>query len=80
MLPSADAPISLMTDASNTAVAVLQQYVDDKWHPISSRKMKPAEVRYSTFDRELLAVYLTILQFRQFLEGRHFHVLTTTNL
>ena len=46
-------------------------------HPISffSRKLTPTETRYSTFDRELLAVYLAI---RHFLEGtcRSFHVLT----
>ena len=48
------------------------------WQPLSyfSRKLKPAETRYSTFDRELLAIYLAIKHFRHFLEGRHFHVLT----
>ena len=68
-----------MTDASDVAVgAVLQQYVDGMWHPISffSKKLKPAETRYSTFDRELLAIYLAIRHFRHFLEGREFHVLT----
>ena len=73
--PKADAPTCLMTDVSNTAVgAVLHQYVDGSWHPISffSRKM----TRYSAFDRELLAVYLAIKHFRHFLEGRLFHLLT----
>ena len=77
--PKRDAPTCLMTDASDMAVgAVLQQHIDGVWHPISffSKKMKPAETRYSTFDRELLAVYLAIRHFRHFLEGRHFHVLT----
>ena len=77
--PDSEAPTCLMTDASDTAVgAVLQQYINDTWHPISffSRKMTPAETRYSTFDRELLAVYLAIKHFRHFLEGRPFHVLT----
>ena len=49
--PKGDAPTCLMTDASDTAVgAVLQQYVNGIWRPISffSRKMTP---RYSTFDR-----------------------------
>ena len=36
----------------------------------------PTETHYSTFDRELLAVYRAIKHFRHFLEGRHFHVLT----
>ena len=67
-----------MTDASDTAVgAVLQQHINGIWRPISffSRKMTPAETRYSTC-RELLAVYLAIKHFRQILEGRPLHVLT----
>ena len=76
--PKPDAPTCLMMAASNTAVgAVLQQYVDGMWHLISfSKKMKPAETHYSTFDRELLAVYLAIQHFQHFLQGRQFHVLT----
>ena len=65
-----------MTDASDKAVgAVLQQYVDDAWHPIAyfSRKLKPAETRYSAFDKELLAIYLAIKHFRHFVEGRILH-------
>ena len=64
-----DAPTSIMTDASSCAVgAVLQQYIDRQWCPISyfSRKLKPLETKYSTFDRELLAVYLVIKHFRHF--------------
>ena len=77
--PQPDAPTCLMTDASDTAVgAVLQQHINGAWHPISffSRKMTSTETRYSTFDRELLAVFLSIKHFRHFLEGRPFHVLT----
>ena len=77
--PHSDAPTCLMTDASNSAVgAVLQQHFKGTWHPISffSRKMTPAETRYSTFDRELLAIYLSIKHFTHFLEGRPFQVLT----
>ena len=67
-----------MTDASDIAVgAVLQQYIDSQWCPISffSRKIIPTQARYSTFGRELLAVYLSIRHFFHFLEGRHFQVL-----
>jgi hypothetical protein len=77
--PTPNAPTCLMTDASDTAVgAVLQQNIKGTWKPISffSRKLTPAETRYSTFDRELLALYLGIKHFRHFLEGRSFHVLT----
>ena len=68
-----------MTDASNIAVgAVLQEYCNGQWCPISffSKALKPAETRYSTFNRELLAIYLAIKHFRYFLEGREFHVRT----
>ena len=68
-----------MTDASDYAVgAVLQQYVDQQWCPIAyfSKKLKRSETKYSTYDRELLAIYLAIKHFRHFLEGRTFTVFT----
>ena len=68
-----------MTDASDVAIgAILQQFLDGKWCPLSyfSRKLSPTEQRYSTFDRELLAVYCAIRHFRHFLEAYEFHVLT----
>ena len=74
-----DAPTSLMTDASDVAIgAVLQQFVHGQWKPISyfSRKLSPTERRYSTFDRELLAIYSSIKQFRHFVEGCVFSVYT----
>ena len=77
--PNVNAPTCLVTDASDSAVgAVLQQYDQGTWRPLSffSKKMSTTERRYSTFDRELLAVYLAIKHFRHLLEGRHFHVLT----
>ena len=77
--PKVNAPTCLVTDASDSAVgAVLQQYDQGTWQPLSffSKKLSNTERRYSTFDRELLAVYLAIKHFRHLLEGRHFHVLT----
>jgi len=74
-----DAPISVTADTSDIAVgAVLQQYVGGTWQPLSffSKTLRPAELQYSTFDRELLAIYLAIMHFRHFLEGRHFHIFT----
>ncbi|BHF82983.1 hypothetical protein SprV_0802612400 [Sparganum proliferum] len=59
----ADAPISLMVDASNVAVgAVLQQSLLDPTVPLAffSKKLSKAETRYSTFGRELLAAYLAL--------------------
>merc|ERR1711911_48706 len=77
--PQADFPISLMVDASGSHVgAVLQHFRRSSWAPLSfySKKLTPAETRYSAFDRELLAVYSAIRHFRLMLEGRQFFVLT----
>ena len=68
-----------MVDASNLAVGgVLQQCDNDVMRPISffSKRLQPAETRYSTFGRELLAVYLAIRHFKYALEGRNFYILT----
>ena len=81
--PVLNAPTSLMTDASDIAVgAVVQQFIDDEWCPIVyfSRKLKSVEMRYSTFDQELLAIYLSIQHFRHILEGRQFYVFTDHRL
>ena len=81
--PTPDATTSPMTDASYIAVgAVLQQSVDGHWQPISffSRSLSSTERQYSTFDRELLAVYLAIKHFRHFIEGCVFTVFTDHKL
>ena len=77
--PSSDAPYCLMVDASNVAIdGVLQQQIKGTWQPISffSKKLQLAEIKCSTFARELLAIYLSIRHFRHFLEGHEFYVLT----
>uniref|UniRef100_A0A1X7UAF9 Reverse transcriptase/retrotransposon-derived protein RNase H-like domain-containing protein n=1 Tax=Amphimedon queenslandica TaxID=400682 RepID=A0A1X7UAF9_AMPQE len=77
--PKHDAPLSIATDASVVATgAVLQQWVDSSWQPLAffSKKLQPAERKYSTFDRKLLGINLAIRHFRHFVEGRQFHVLT----
>ena len=77
--PVSGAPLSLQVDASDTgAGAVLQQFVSDCWRPLGffSRRFKPVQTRYSTFDRELLGVYLAVRHFRHALEGREVIILT----
>ena len=77
--PKPFAPTCIMTDASDMAVgAVLQQEINGHWNPIAyfSKKLQPPETRYSTFDRELLAIYLAIKHFHHFVEGRNFHIAT----
>lgn len=73
--PQADAPTALTVDASDQAVGgVLEQLSEGKWQPLAffSRQLRPAERKYSAFDRELLALYLAIRHFRHFLEARPF--------
>ena len=78
--PAENAPLALTTDASDTAIgAVLeQQESDGDWKPLGffSRKMSPTEQKYSTYDRELLAIYCGIKFFKYALEGRNFVIKT----
>ncbi|XP_067615063.1 uncharacterized protein [Eurosta solidaginis] len=74
-----DAKLSLTVDVSNTAIGgVIQQNYNSKIEPIAffSKKLSPTEIKYSAFDRELLAIYLNIKHFRYLLEGRQFTVYT----
>lgn len=77
--PKTKAQITLTTDASDTALgAVIQQQVDNEWQPLSfmSKKLNPAQKKYSPYDRELLAIYTAIRHFRHILEGRNFVIYT----
>lgn len=77
--PVMNAPLALVTDASNSALgAVLQQLVDEVWQPLAffSKKMNKAQCQYSAYDRELLAVYESVKHFRFMVEGRHFVIYT----
>ena len=68
-----------VTDSSNYAVgAALHQIVEGNPIPIGffSKKLIQTQMRYSTFDRELLAVYLSVLHFRYFIEGHQVLLLT----
>ncbi|GFR94628.1 Pol polyprotein, partial [Elysia marginata] len=77
--PDPKSETRLSTDASDSAIgAELSQKHHGMWRPIAffSRKLTSPQSRYSTFDRELLAIYSAIQHFRFFLEGRPFSVLT----
>lgn len=74
-----EAKLTLTVDASNVAIGgVLQQVYKNISEPLAffSKKLTPAETKYSTFDKELLAIYLNIKHFRYLLEGRSFTVFT----
>ena len=75
--PKSDAELILTTDASTTAVgAILHQIANGNNEPLEffSRKLTQTETRYSTFDRELLAIVLAIKHFKHLLLSRRFTV------
>ena len=77
--PLPNSTIALSTDASDIGIgACLEQHTERGWQPISffSKKLKKSEQKYSTFDRELLALYEAVRHFRYFLEGRNFIMFT----
>jgi RNase H-like domain found in reverse transcriptase len=77
--PDPQADISLAVDASDRHVgAVLQQLESGSWRPLAfySKKLDATQVKYSAFDRELLAAYLAVRHFRYLLEGRQFTLYT----
>ncbi|UYV68091.1 hypothetical protein LAZ67_5003026 [Cordylochernes scorpioides] len=77
--PQPNSTLSVLVDASNVAVGgVLQQLNDTAWEPISffSKKLSPAETKYSAFDRELLAAFLSVKHFSYFLDGKTFMLFT----
>ena len=81
--PKANAEIAIMVDASDYAMgAALQQRrnstTDSNWEPLAffSKQFTEPQKKYSTYDRELTAIYEATKHFRQLVEGREFHVLT----
>jgi hypothetical protein len=78
--PASGAEISLVTDASATHVgaAIQQQRPGQAWRPLCffSAQLDKAQVNYSAFDLELLAVVAAIRHFCYMLEGRSFVVFT----
>ena len=72
-------PIRIVTDASNIATgAALMQDFGKGWQPIAydSSKLNPAQRNYSTYDRELLAIYRAVTKWRHYLLSHYFEVLT----
>jgi hypothetical protein len=81
-LPDFSRPFIVRSDASNTGIgAVLlqpQPERDGQLHPVlyASRKLLDRETRYSTVERECLAVVWAVDKFHRYLLGRHFVIET----
>ncbi|KAM0726709.1 Retrovirus-related Pol polyprotein from transposon 297 [Formica fusca] len=77
--PDPRSKLAVTTDASDSAIgAVVQQKSGEDWQPLAfmSKKLSPAQRKYSPYDRELLAIYLAIKYYRHLLEGREFTIYT----
>lgn len=69
----------LVTDSSSYAIgAALYQLIDEQPHPIGffSKKLSKTQRSYSTFDRELLGAYLSVLHFKNLIDGRNVTLFT----
>lgn len=71
----------LLTDASERGIgAVLMQFDDESGLKLSvenaSRKLKGSEFRYSTIEKECLAIVWTVNKFQLYLYGREFLIET----
>uniref|UniRef100_A0A5S6R5K0 Reverse transcriptase domain-containing protein n=1 Tax=Trichuris muris TaxID=70415 RepID=A0A5S6R5K0_TRIMR len=77
--PDLTALLALMVDSSDQAIgAILQQRIGHEWRPLAffSRRLQDRQKRYSTFERELLAVCAAVKHFRHTIEGRELIVYT----
>lgn len=72
--PKPNSQIVIHSDASDHAIGgSVNQLYQSNLQPLGffSRKLTPTEKRYSTYDRELLALYSTIKYFNYMLEGQN---------
>lgn len=77
--PIPDKPVILTTDASGVGIGgVLQQDVDGYLHNLyyHSQLLTPCERKYSTIEKEALAIYKCFVRMRPLLLGRQITILT----
>ncbi|GFX78929.1 transposon Tf2-9 polyprotein [Trichonephila clavipes] len=77
--PIPGAKLSLWTDARDKAVGgSLMQLCQNNWESVAflSVNLSKSQQKWSTYDRELLAMYISVKRFRHMLEGRDFIIYT----
>jgi len=78
--PNFELPFILQTDASDCGIGGVLSQCDEnnEEHPVAyfSRKLLPREQRYSTVEKECLAIRLSVEAFKVYLLGKHFKIQT----
>ena len=78
--PDFSKPFILQTDASEVGVGAILSQTDDEGldHPVAyfSRKLLPREQKYSTIEKECLAIKLGVHVFHVYLFGKPFEIQT----
>ena len=77
--PKRNAQLYLVCDASNSSIAgVLEQEGENGREPLGffSKKLDPKQQQWSTYDRELYAIYAAVENFEYMLKGRTFTIET----
>lgn len=77
--PKPGAELALFVDASDFAVgAALNQKINNEYQPLAfySKKLTDTQRNYSTYDRELTAIFQAVKHFRHMLEARQFIIYT----
>ena len=71
--PDPKKPYTIETDSSDfgNSIALYQESEDRKLHPIAfdGRKLQRAELKYSTHEKELLAIKYALQKWRQYIEN-----------
>jgi len=79
-MPELERPFLLYTDASGFAIGAILSQVDDNGNEYvcsyASRQLKNAEVHYGITEKECLAVIWAVKQFRHYLHGQQFTIIT----
>lgn len=73
-----ESPISIAVDASNSAIGVLQKWINFTWRPLAffSKWLQDIESRWRTFSSKLLAMYYAVRHCQYFLEDQEFTLFT----